>query len=96
MCHINKTNLMNVTCLKNTEITDTIFPRNEHLGRVRPSYIGSGTSCAKDSPVGSSIASGMAAAIKTGHPRSNWKDETQGCGHRPSTWELHPVLNFEK
>ena len=28
--------------------------------------------------VGSSIASGMAAAITTGHPTSNWRDETQG------------------
>ena len=27
---------------------------------------------------GSSIASGMAAAITTGHPTSNWRDETQG------------------
>ena len=25
-----------------------------------------------------SIASGMAAAIATGHPTSNWRDETQG------------------
>jgi hypothetical protein len=30
------------------------------------------------SSVGSSIASGMAAAITTGHPTSNWRDETQG------------------
>ena len=40
--------------------------------------LGSGTSCAKHSSVGSSIASGMAAAITTGHPTSNWRDETQG------------------
>ena len=32
-------------------------------------------SCAKHSLVGSSIASGMAAAITTGHPTSNWRDE---------------------
>ena len=32
-----------------------------YLGHVRPSYTGSGTSCAKHSSVGSSIASGMAA-----------------------------------
>jgi hypothetical protein len=38
-----------------------------------------GTSCAKHSSVGSSIASGMAAAITTtGHPKSNWRDGTQG------------------
>ena len=43
-----------------------------------PSYTGSGTSCAEHPPVGSSIASGMAAAITTGHPTSNWSDETQG------------------
>jgi hypothetical protein len=35
-------------------------------------------SCAKHSSVGSSIASGMAAAITTGHPTSNWRDERQG------------------
>jgi hypothetical protein len=51
-----------------------------YLGHVRPSYAGSGTSCAKHSLVGSSIASGMAAAITTGHPTSNWRDETQGWG----------------
>jgi hypothetical protein len=28
--------------------------------------------------VGSSIASVMAAALTTGHPTSNWRDETQG------------------
>ena len=49
-----------------------------HLGHVRPSYTGSRTSSAKHSSVGSSIASGMAAAITTGHPTSNWRDETQG------------------
>jgi hypothetical protein len=49
-----------------------------HLGHVRPSYTCSGTSCAKHSSVGSSIASGMVAAITTGHPTSNWRDETQG------------------
>ena len=38
----------------------------------------SGTSCAKHSSVGNRIASGMAAAITTGHPTSNWRDETQG------------------
>jgi hypothetical protein len=49
-----------------------------YLGHVRPSYTGSGTSCAKHLSVGSSIASGMAAAITTGHPTSNCRDETQG------------------
>jgi hypothetical protein len=39
---------------------------------------GSGTSCAKHSSVGSSIASGMAAAITTGHQTSNRRDEMQG------------------
>jgi hypothetical protein len=43
-----------------------------------------------------SIASGMAAAITTRHPTSNWRDETQGLGRHPSTWGLHPVLNFEQ
>ena len=47
-----------------------------YLGHVRPLYTGSGTSCAKHSSVGSSIASGMAAAITTGHLTSNWRDET--------------------
>ena len=49
-----------------------------YLGHVRPSYTGSGTSCAKHLSVGSSIASGMAAAITKGYPTSNWRDETQG------------------
>ena len=49
-----------------------------YLGHVRPSYTGSGTSCAKHSSVGSSIASAMAAAITTGHLTSNWRDEMQG------------------
>ena len=61
-----------------------------YLGHVRPSYTGSGTSCAKHSSVGSSIASGMAAAITTGLPTSNWRDETQGWGRHPTrggyTW----------
>jgi hypothetical protein len=28
----------------------------------------------------------MAAAITTGHPTSNWSDETQAWGRHPSTW----------
>jgi hypothetical protein len=56
-----------------------------YLGHVRPSYIGSGTTFAKHSSVGSSIASGMAAAITTGHPTSHWRDEMQGWGRHPST-----------
>jgi hypothetical protein len=67
-----------------------------YLGHVRPSYTGSATSCAKHSSVGSSIASGMAAAITTGHLTSNWRDETQGWGRHQSTWGLHPVLKFEQ
>jgi hypothetical protein len=43
---------------------------------------------AREPPVGSSIASGMAAAITTWHPTSNWRDETQGWGSHPSTWGL--------
>ena len=66
-----------------------------YLGHVRPLYTDSGASCAKLSSVGSSIASGMAAAI-TRHPTSNWRDETQGWGRHPSTWGLHPVLHFEQ
>jgi hypothetical protein len=49
-----------------------------YLGHVRPSYTGSETSCANHSSVGISIAPGMAAAITTGHPMFNWRDETQG------------------
>jgi hypothetical protein len=67
-----------------------------YLGHVGPSYTGSRTSCAKHSSVGSNIASGMAAAITTGHLTSNWRDETQGWSRHPSTWGLHPVLNFEQ
>ena len=67
-----------------------------YLGHVRPSYTTSGTPCAKHSSVESSIASGIAAAIRTGHPTSNWRDETQGWRRHPSTWRLHPVLNFEQ
>jgi hypothetical protein len=47
-----------------------------YLGQVRPSYTCSGTSCAKHSSVGSSIVSGMVAAITTEQPTSNWRDET--------------------
>ena len=64
-----------------------------YLGNVMPSYACSGTSCANHSSVGSRIASGMAAAITTGHPMSNWKDETQGLDRHPSTWGLQPLLN---
>ena len=67
-----------------------------YLRHVRPSYAGSGTSCAKHSSVGSSIASGIAAAITTGHPTSNWRDERQGWARHPNTWELHQLLNFEQ
>ena len=49
-----------------------------YLGHVRPSYTCSGTSYVKHSSVESSIASGIAAAITTGHPTSNCRDETQG------------------
>jgi hypothetical protein len=42
-----------------------------YLEHVRPSYACSGTSCASHSSVRSSIASGMRAAITTGHPTSN-------------------------
>jgi hypothetical protein len=66
------------------------------LGHVRSSYTGSGTFCVKHSSVGRSIASWMATAITTGHPTSNWRDETQGWGRHPSTCVLHPVLNFEQ
>jgi hypothetical protein len=38
----------------------------------------------------------MAASITTGHPTSNWRDETQSWDHHPNTWGLHPVLNFEQ
>jgi hypothetical protein len=44
------------------------------LGHVRPSY-----KCS----VGSSIALRIIAAITTGHPTSNWRDETQGSGRHP-------------
>jgi hypothetical protein len=67
-----------------------------YLGHVRPSYTGSGTSYAAHSSVGSNIASGMAVAITTGHPTFNCRDETQGWDRHPSTWGLHPVLNFEQ
>jgi hypothetical protein len=49
-----------------------------YLGHVRPSYTCSRTFYAKHWSVGSSIALGMAAAITTGHPTCNWRDETQG------------------
>ena len=48
-----------------------------YLEHARPSYAGLRTSCAKHSSVGSSIASRMTADITTGHPTSNWRDETQ-------------------
>jgi hypothetical protein len=38
----------------------------------------------------------MAAAITTGHPTFNWRDDTQGWGRHLSTCGLHPVLNFEQ
>jgi hypothetical protein len=50
----------------------TAYPKS-----VRPSYACSGTSCAKHSSVGSSIASGIAAAVTSGYPTSNWRDQMQ-------------------
>jgi hypothetical protein len=67
-----------------------------YLWHIMPFYTCLGTSCAKHSSVGSSIASVMTAANTTGHPTSNWRDETQAWGRHPSTWGLHPVLNFEQ
>jgi hypothetical protein len=67
-----------------------------YMGHVRPSYACSGTSCATHSSVGSSIASGMTAAITAGYLTSNWRDETQGWGRHPSNWGLHPLLNLEQ
>jgi hypothetical protein len=32
----------------------------------------------------------MAAAITTGHPTSDWRDETQGWARHPSTWGVTP------
>jgi hypothetical protein len=66
-----------VTSVPWPSMSPDLNPR-AYLGHVRPSYTGSETSCAKHSSVGSSIASEMAAAITTGHPTSNWRDETQG------------------
>jgi hypothetical protein len=66
------------------------------LGHVRPLYTDSGSHVQNIRQFGSSIASGMAAAITTGHPTSNWRDETQGWGRHPSTWGLHLVLNFKQ
>jgi hypothetical protein len=43
-----------------------------------PSHTGWGTSCVKNSSVGSSITSGMEAVITTGQPTSNWREETHG------------------
>jgi hypothetical protein len=59
------------------------------LGHVRPSYTCLGTSCAKHSLVGSSIASGMAEAITTGHPTSNWRNEIQARGGYTRYWTLN-------
>ena len=50
----------------------------EHIWDMLGRRILARETCAKHSSVGSSIASGMAAAITTGHPTSNWRDETQG------------------
>ena len=69
-------------------------PHRTYLGHVRPSYTYSGTSCAKHLSVGSSITSGMAAAITTGHSTSNWRDETQGWGRHPSTWGYWTLNNI--
>ena len=65
-----------VTYVPWSAMSPDLNPR-AYVGHVRPSYTCSGTSCAKHSSVGSSIALGMAAAITTGHPTSNWRDETQ-------------------
>ena len=83
-----------VTSVPWPAMSPDLNPHRAYLGHVRPSYTCSGTSCAKHLSVGSIIAWGMAAAITTGHPTSNWRDETQGWGRHPSTWGLHPVLNL--
>jgi hypothetical protein len=67
-----------VTSVPGPAMSPDLNPIEIILGHVRPWYSGSGTSCAKHSSFGSSIASGMAAAITTGHPTSNWRDETHG------------------
>jgi hypothetical protein len=49
----------------------------EHIWDMLGRRILARETCAKHSSVGSSIASGMAAAITIGHPTSSWRDETQ-------------------
>ena len=60
-----------------------------YLGHVRPSYTCSGTSCAKHYSVGSSIASGMAAAITTGWMRRRVEAVIQARGCYTRYWTLN-------
>ena len=67
-----------VTSVPWPAMSPDLNPIRAYLEHVRPSYTCSGTSCAKQSSIGSSSALGMAVAITTGHHTSNWRDETQG------------------
>jgi hypothetical protein len=60
---------------------------------ARPSCTGSWTSCTKLVSIGSSIASGMAAATTAAHPATGGM--RQCWGRHPRTWWLHLILNFE-
>ena len=71
-----------------------LLSHRAYLGHVRPSYAGPGTSCATHSSVGSSIASGMAAAITTGNMTSNWRDETH-AELRPSSMHVRVAPGTE-
>jgi hypothetical protein len=55
------------------------------LRHARPSCTGSCTSCTKLTLIGSSIASGIAAATTAAHLMTDWRDETGGlqpsCKH---------------
>ena len=65
------------------------------LRHARPSCTGSCTSCTKLTLIGSSIASGIAAATTAAHLMTDWRDETEGCSNHASMWWFHSILNFE-
>ena len=58
------------------------------LWHARLSCTGSWTSC-------TTLTSGIATATTAVHPTTNWRDNMEGWGRHPSTWRLHPILNFE-
>ena len=60
------------------------LPRSVMSPDLRPSCTGSWTYGTAITSIGSSIASGMAAATPAAYPTTDWRDETESWGRHPS------------